>query len=950
MKARILTFCLMWIGCQAFAQKSATIHGRISDGTSFLPGVNVMVSPHEKGTSTDLEGRFTISNLPLGNAEVSFSFIGYESISMKMDLKEGRNELGMIQLPESSVQLADLVVMGTMVPSQMKAMSIKKASPAIMDVLAADAIGKLPDRNAAEAVQRLPAVSVNRYHGEANQVSVRGTPYGWTSTLYNGTRLPAANVFGGRNAILDAIPSEMIQYVLLSKALTPDMEGDAIGGSLNFVTRTAPEDRMLNMSLGGGFNQRSQRSTYNGSFIYGDRLLNNKLGFVISASVWDRNFAADEQALEYNINLPNPEQRYSVNTVNAKRYFGERRTRALNAALEYEFNQGQKLFFRLVRDRFEDIRPVYESYYEFDRRRYRFSYRYSEYLSDLNGYEIGGKHQLGSKLKLDWTVSRYDMQFRIETPPNMPEDQRGLPIAQFYQGLSGDFAARSNDGRIYNTFDSPDGNGIDIRNVNPGLTNPNDVMNPDRLFLTQLIIFKLDQRETDNVGQINLNYEANNKLNLKFGLKYRNKDFNNALTPLVFLPGAALGLPGSPPLRNLSSFNRGAYPQGEGLFKELNNPFSGIMLDPITKDELFNIFSQNFFAENGFLDFSPASNVTTAFHGFENVLAGYAMGTWNLTGKLSLTGGFRNEYTMLEVNGGSFNSTSGEASAVTERSEYNSLLPMINLKYSPIKNTNLRAAYTKTFIRPNFGNINPGEQVDVSGGIPRISRGNPSLQPTYSHNFDLMAETFLDDIGLLSAGLFYKNVTDFIFREQSVQRIGNVDYLVTQPNNLENAYLIGLEMGITKRFSKLPGFFNGFGVDGNMALIHSELLVPTPNSEGELIIENTQLPNQSSLLFNASIFYEKKGLMLRLAGNYRGKALETINQDLGSDFYVWVDKNFTVDFSGAYAITPRIRTFLEIRNLTNEPFVQYLGDNRNRQTSSEWFSISGQAGLRFNIF
>ena len=127
--------------------------------------------------------------------------------------------------------------------------------------------------------------------------------------------------------------------------------------------------------------------------------------------------------------------------------------------------------------------------------------------------------------------------------------------------------------------------------------------------------------------------------------------------------------------------------------------------------------------------------------------------------------------------------------------------------------------------------------------------------------------------------------------------------------------------------------------------------MPRYDSEGEVVsVDETTLPNQSSNLFNTSLFYEKNGLMLRLAGNYRGKALESINQSLGKDFYTYVDQNFTVDFSGAYSISDKIKAFVEMRNLTNEPYVQYLGNNKNRITSSEWHSVSGQAGIRLQIF
>lgn len=220
---------------QLSAQNNASIIGRISDGKSYLPSVNISISEKKLGTTSDLEGNFQISNLPHEKVTVSFSYLGYKTITKELKLVAGITNFGTIVLKEEEGLLNEIIVKGFTAPSQIKALSIKKKSLAIMDVLAADAVGKLPDRNAAEAVQRMPGASVNRYHGEANQVSVRGTPYGWTSTLYNGSRLPSASVFGSRNTLLDAIPTEMIQYIQLSKAITPDMEGDAIGGSVNFV-------------------------------------------------------------------------------------------------------------------------------------------------------------------------------------------------------------------------------------------------------------------------------------------------------------------------------------------------------------------------------------------------------------------------------------------------------------------------------------------------------------------------------------------------------------------------------------------------------------------------------------------------------------------------------------------------------------------------------------------
>jgi len=214
-----------------------------------------------------------------------------------------------------------------------------------------------------------------------------------------------------------------------------------------------------------------------------------------------------------------------------------------------------------------------------------------------------------------------------------------------------------------------------------------------------------------------------------------------------------------------------------------------------------------------------------------------------------------------------------------------------------------------------------------------------------------MAEVFLKDIGLISAGVFNKQISNFIFRNTAQEVIGGTTYLVTQPKNIEDASLLGFEVGLTKRFSSLPGILSGFGIEANYTRISSTLEVPRLDAAGKVLsLDETSLPSQSKNLFNTSFFYERNGLMLRLAGNFRGNAVESINQNLGPDYYIYVDDNFTVDFSGAYSFSDRIKGFVEVRNLTNEPYALYLGNNSNRATNREWHSVSGQAGIRLILF
>jgi TonB-dependent receptor len=872
-----------------------------------------------------------------------------------LNLTEGINDAGTIKLDADKGQLGEVMVKGTMAPSQAKAQSIKKNSLAIMEVISADAIGKLPDRNAAEAVQRVQGVAVARYHGEADQATVRGTPFSWTSTLFNGSRLPSANVLGNRSTVLDVIPSEIIQYVQVSKAITPDMEGDAIGGSINFITRTAPEKRILSVSGAAGYNTFSQDGTFNGSVVYGDRFFKNKLGFIVSGAAWDRRWGTDSYELTYNTASADPQQQKSINTALLKRYMGKRQTYGLNGGLEYNFNSNNKIQFRGLMDRFNDIRPVYESYVDFTNSRFQYNYRYSYYQTVLNGGELAGEHQLNAKLHLDWSFSDYATRYYLETPPTNPN--KGLPIATFRQKINGGFANASSDGKMYWDFDSPNGVGMTPGQFNPRFNDPTQVMDPSKLTLQQLVIAQLDTKEEDRVGQVNLKMNVNSKLNLKGGLKYRHKYREGMYgSNIVYLPGAALGVPNSPALLSLSQLETTPFPERGGFFTNMPGNYDQYMVDGLTRDQLFQLYDSAELKKNGFMNVTPASNATNLYNGTEDVAAAYIMGEYDVTPKFKIVGGLRDEYTDMELRG-SMATTEGtpaktKITDVTVSNKYNALLPMLHLKYALNEQTNLRAAYTRTFMRPNFVDMTPGESIDNTKNPIVITKGNPDLKPTFSNNYDLMAEHYFNGLGLISGGLFYKDISNIIFSNKTAYVENGTNYLLTQSQNFDRAKLYGFEAGINKRFDFLPGFFSGFGAEFNYTFIHSETelnrLVMNADKTYTTVTDKTSLPNQSNNLFNAILFYERKGVMVRLAGNYRGASVETVNQQLGPNFYIWTDKNFTVDASATVNVTHNIRAFIELNNLTDEPLKTYMGDRR-RSTMTEWYGRRGQVGIRWDI-
>jgi len=943
-------------------EQTATVKGTVIDDYGALPGAEVFVKGKKIGTSTNLDGKFELKNLKADDYVLTVSFIGYKKTNIEVSTSAGEKlDLGNIKLLRDENQLDEVVIKQTYRPSQARALTLQKKSAAIMNVLASDAIGKLPDRNAAEAVQRIQGVSIERDHGEGRYVSVRGAPIKWNSNLINGNRLPSAlgtsdNIGQGsdRSVPLDIFPSELIKYVKLSKAITPDIEGDAIGGSVNFITKTAPGERMLNVNLAGGYNNQAQDGSYNASIIYGDRFFDDKLGVIVSAAALERNWGTDNFEASYNAGLEDPVQQFSIAQLELRDYLGVRSTFGFNIGAEYDFDDYNKIFLRGIATSFEDDEKSREYLYLFNDDAAQIRERKAVFGTYLTGGEIGGKHELNDKLSLNWKGATYKTKANLSsTPQPNPNENGGLLFAVFrqenmaYQGLSPD-------GYKYLKGDAPSGvTGDASDNIQPNAANP---LSNDQLFLEQLLLFEQDSEEEDFIGQVDLEYKKSNKLKFKAGAKFRNKTRTEGSPLNIFLPGAVAGVPDSQ-LTFLNSLDTESFPSNGGFLTELGENYNDQLVDQITQSQLLELYTPESLSNINAIDIrqdenNPAS-AASFYKGTENVFAAYAMLTYEINDKLTFIGGIRNELTEVDYTGNRVLVDENQDPQIVKTkggNTRNAFLPMAHLKYSPDDNTNLRAAYTRTFARPSFGSLNPG--TTRNDALRSISSGNPDLKPTFSDNFDLMGEYFFDNVGFLSAGVFYKNITDDIFNSTSQQVINGQVYTVTAPKNSESGYLFGFEVGLSKRLEFLPGFLSGFGVEANYTFTDSEVDVPVFNvndaGEVEKEIINQPLPNQAENLYNISLFYEKYGILARIAANYKGKNVVGFSE-FGPQHNRWYDKNLTVDFSGAYAINDKLRLFVEMNNITNEPLRYYHG-NASRPEQVEYYSFRGQLGLSYKLF
>jgi len=956
MKKIQLSLAVIALSFTANSYAQIQVSGKVEDAQGVLPQAVIHTADNKASVFTDNEGNFSIS-LPSGYHSIVINYQGYsdKTIDLSTHLANTSVHLGSIILASREEEtkkdrvshITEVNIVSAYKPSQARALTIKKNSETISDVLASDAIGKLPDRNAAEAIQRLPAVTIERDMGEGRFAAVRGTPIQWSSSTLNGNRMPSASGdYSNRGLQMDIFPSELIQFVKLSKTLTPDMDGDAIGGSIDFITKTAVNKETLSVNLAGGYVNQSQSPSYNASVVYGNKIT-DKLKFITSAVIWDRETGTDNFQMVYDFNNPDYTKSFAINQLQLRDYLAKRRTLGFNGALDYQINANNKLYFKGLFSQYLDRQTVRENYFNFNTNNVQLQARHADYITDLYNFTVGGEHQLTDKVKMDWALLTSRSSFSFNSPKNLDKEDRGYPIIMMRQNMT--YGNRSSDGLRYLTMDSPNSIGDSPHAVLPHSL---DAMDASKTFLYQMIMLQNNNSERDYRGQINFDYQVNNKIRIKAGGKYIGKEKEVNSATLAWMPKALLGIPNSPSLVYLNQLEVDNSGYNGGFLNPLNNPYNSVLIPQITNNQIDQIFGSSFRNDHGMMQVQnkdTASNQAASYTGKEDVYASYLMGNFKIGDHLTLIGGFRNEYTISHFKGKKVVQKGSTVSAepVEQENKYNAFLPMFNLKYDLNKNTIVRAAYTRSFARADFSDLNPGYQINEA--LQTISEGNAKLNPTFADSFDLMFEKYFPNLGILSVGSFYKRLTDIIYSDQVIQNINGVNYVKTSPNNLDNGWLFGIEANFSKRFTELPGFLSHIGIEGNYTYVDSKTTIPLFTKGEQTGTIETTLPKQAKHLFNISLFYETDKFMVRIAGNYKGKYLNTIRSLAGPEHYQWFDKNFTLDATASYAFSKKLRLFVELNNLTNEPNRFYHG-KQERTESLSYVGFRGQIGASLTLF
>ena len=271
-----------WADEKAEVNRQGAIRGRIIDtAEQTLPGASIYIEKLHTGVISDVNGFYTFSNLTPGTYRVKVTYVGYSPVEMTITIPEGKTVEKDVVMNEG-IELQQVVVGGAFT-GQRRALAAQKSNLGITNVVSADQVGKFPDSNIGDALKRISGINVQYDQGEARFGQVRGTSADMSSVTINGNRVPSAEG-ETRNVQLDLIPADMIQTIEVNKVVTPDMDADAIGGSINLVTKNSPYKRFISATAGTGYNFVADKMNLNLGFTYGDRFFNDKLGLMLSAS------------------------------------------------------------------------------------------------------------------------------------------------------------------------------------------------------------------------------------------------------------------------------------------------------------------------------------------------------------------------------------------------------------------------------------------------------------------------------------------------------------------------------------------------------------------------------------------------------------------------------------------------------------------------------------------
>ncbi len=901
--------------------EAGSLQGRVRDATEGLPlqGAIVRVTGTNFEARTGRDGTFRLPSLPAGTHEVRISYVGYDTQTTTVSVQPGQRDRIDVDMP-ATVHLEGMVVVGYR-GAQSRALSQQRASDNIINVVSADTLGDFPDVSIAESVARIAGVAVTRHRGDADAAVIRGGNPAWTRVSVDGMEMPSAG--GGRSVSLGQMTSEVINAVEVTKAPTPDMDADAIGGTINIVTRGAlSSPSIFNAKVSGGRSELGGRNNHDvavgAAYVFGDinehgvmvsysqssvdRMMNNvENSWTEVDGVWlsDSNIIKDYDIERTRSAL---ELRYDFMSASEDTHLYMGYTRS-----DYEADEDRTDIRFVMRGGFADGSTFEQGTWNNTRVRYGWTDRHDRNTQDL--LRFGGSHDFGLVL-VDFGGS-YGEAENVRKPGRQSWEFRGeLPRAMNYDYSDPNFPMLT----WADTGETPRiGTNID----------PDDL--PFRHGSNTLR--ERFQEETSIQLQTNATVPfdlANYQAEVKFGAKYVSRDRSNDENRLIVVDNG-------PAARDIMDFdtpsnNYGRFPYGY----RFDRSAAQARVPTVTVEESIQRQYESDFDIN------------------ETVYSGYAMSTVDM-GALRLVGGVRLEHTETSSEG--FRSVDNWATIPDQTratDSYTNYFPSLHARYDLGENLVARAAFSTGISRPSFSNLRP--TVVVNEINQSISTSNAELEPAVSQSFDLMLEYYMGPIGVISGGVFMKRIEDVHFGFSRFAEAGE-DFngfivpdagwqVSTTVNSERSATINGVELSWDQALTFLPAPLDGLGVFANYTYTDSKGRLPGTG-------ESVPLGEQPQDTVNLAVYYEAAGFSTRLAYNYQSSRVRNFGDGRPESFLLWDDRSI-LDLTARYRINDNFQVFAEASNLTDSRQARFIGVT-TRVDELEEFGRQYMVGLRVNF-
>jgi TonB-dependent receptor len=821
----------------------------------------------------------------------------------------------------------------------------QKNAPVIVNIQSIETIKKYPDYNAAEALGRIPGLSLSSDTGEGRFVNIRGIDANLNGATYGGVVLlntfPAGTAASGsgRAVEFDTVPTGAIDGIVVYKTLSPDREAEGLGGQIELTPRAARfiTKPFVEVELGAGYEPLHEKAgPYTASLAFGAKF--GDFSFVINGSRKDDRRAIDDNEPSYandgSCGVPGtggtscgPPLDLALGRTDFRRYDYSRRRFGYGGEVDYAPSPDHHYFARLDIAGYVERQLKNHLYVNFDGNPSAVDKNgfvvdgFQPQVDVVNAQEthrntvaaVGGEDRFGD-LKIDYRAA-YSRATYVQ---NYYNEARFLG-QDIYFGRYNNIA--NPEKFSYQLFKDA---GLTVPFVGTDATQYGGVPKSVRLSA-----FAENDADREYSGNANARYPLNlfggtGEIKAGFGIRRRDKvvnDFSGRGSSAILL----------------SSITASVGPKQDYYFgRDLVAPVA-------------NFPAIETLVRTGIPTLTPS--IGRDFRDQENITAGYLMYTGEFD-KLTVLTGVRIEAT--DATYGNFLTTTSKAGIdtvtfVTNTKSYTNFFPTVQLKYAFQSNLQLRATYSTGIARPGFSQAGGNAGLDLQGSRPVFTAGNPNLKPTTGNAFDLELDYYLPSEGVIQIGVFDKEFKNYIFKNNLVN-VSNPLFGTDKGSfatfSNEDAYVRGIEIAYRQKFVFLPGALAGLGVEGNATFVKSHFLENSKLVSGDGLDQFGSLPGTSNVTWNVAGFYERGPINVRLAAQYVGASLFGLSGDKTLD--VIQSGRLSMDATASLDVSPNATLFFAGKNLLDTP-LRYTAGRNARTQQVEYYGPTFEGGVRIKF-